>query len=182
MINKFLLGLSSSCLLLLSQTTSAAVVEELVYEDMNFVQGSRFTTEQIELSSSGEYELTLTDFNFGSQFDSLMITITSGTETILSNQGELFYIDYENTEQYESDNGIFSDSWSFSVEDSGDYFLTLWADVGNPYDADIGFYGVKLTTMMLDPVVTVPLPPALVFLGSALIPLAGYSRRKRHES
>ena len=182
MINKFLLGLSCSSLMLLSHSAGAAVVtEELVYEDLNFVQGTRFTTDEIELSGSGEYQLKLTDFNFGSEFSSLMVTITNGTETILSDEGESFFIDYSNLEQYESNNGAFSDSWTFEA-DAGDYFLTLWAEVGNPQDADIGLYGVRLTSFELDSVVPVPLPPALVFLGSALIPLAGYSRRKKNYS
>ena len=181
MINKFLLGLGSSSLLLLSQTTSAAVVEELVYEDKNFVQATRFTTDEIQFSNSGEYKLTLSDANFGSHFDSLMVTITNGTETILSDEGESFFIDYSNPEKYEgnSDSGVFSESWTFQA-DAGNYFLTLWAEVGDPLGTDFGYYGVRLTTMVLDPIVTVPLPPALVFLGSALIPLASFSRRKRH--
>ncbi len=181
MANRYLLGLSGGGLLLLSQAASAAVVPSVIYENRDFVQGSLFSTEAIELTQSGEFELTLTDFNFGSQFENLMVTITTGTDTILSDEGEAFFIDYDDLEQYEGNNGVFSGTWTFEAG-AGDYFLTLWADVGNSQDTDIGFYGVELAALQFDPVVTVPLPPALVFLGSALIPLAGYSRRKRSGS
>ena len=181
MANKYLLGLSYSSLLMLSYSANAAVVNNVIHEDEGFVQRSRFSTEQIELTNPGQYELMLTDYNFGSQFDTLMVTITTGVDEILSEEGESFFIDYTNPGQYEGDNGIYSDSWTFTV-DAGTYFLNLWADVNNPQYNDIGYYGVRLSGLRLDPVVPVPLPPALVFLGSALVPLAGYSRRKRNNS
>ena len=181
MANKYLLGLSYSSLLMLSYSANAAVVNNVIYDDEGFVQGSRFSTEQIELTNPGQYELMLTDYNFGSQFDTLMVTITTGVDEILSEEGESFFIDHTDPGQYESDNDTYFNSWTFTA-DAGTYFLNLWADVNNPQYNDIGYYGVMLSGLRLDPVVPVPLPPALVFLGSALVPLAGYSRRKRNNS
>lgn len=181
MVNKLLMGLGCSSLLLLSHTATAAVVDGYSsYEEMNFVQGTRFATETLEFSQSGRYDLVLTDFNFGSQFENLMVTITTGADSLLSEDGESFMIDYANPEQYEDGNGIFTDNWTFEA-DAGSYFLTLWADVeGSSIDNNIGFYGLKISGKEIyQPQANVPLPPALLFLGTALIPLAGFRRRRR---
>ena len=139
-------------LLFLSVFTIHCVqASEEVFRDSQFISGKETKKLAFQIRSDGKYKLSLTDYQYGNRFDSLQVSIRG--------------------------NGI-----NYNLDGSGASGTlklppgTYFAYVSGQSDPllNLGLYGVSLSAVS-DGIVLpgpepsqVPLPPALLLLGSAL--------------
>lgn len=171
MINKVALCLGS---VMLACGASASTVEIAGYDGNSIVKtvhGVWAYNGKVSFSDSGNYSLSIADFGFPSfhededthDFKFLGAMISTGTEKIAS----LSY----SSGWWKNDVSGFPAPVEFSV-DSGDYWLSVFAKT----DAwcDFGTLGVEISE-----VTQVPVPAAGLLMGSAVVGLIGFGRRRK---
>ncbi len=133
-------------LVFLAPSAQAAIV---ALEEVQFISGTEGVVFEFDITVVGEYTATLTDFAFPSAFDTLMLQITTATDSL----GTL----------------VAPGSFSF-VAASDTYFASIFGIAGGNFDT--GSFGVEVASDM----VPIPLPPAIWLLGTAVIALISVRR------
>ncbi|NOZ37992.1 MAG: hypothetical protein GXP11_07995 [Gammaproteobacteria bacterium] len=148
-------------LLTLALLASAPISQAntVIYENAKLVSGNDETyvgylNKSVNLSHSGTYQATLSDFNFPTRFDMLGLTVTSSTKKM----GQIWN----------------SGNFNFKA-DAGKYFLGLVYQTDETFN--LGMYGVKLS--YLDHPSAVPLPSALWLMLTGVMAIAGYQRKSK---
>lgn len=128
------------------------------------VVGSWGFSDRITFTESGSYSLQLTDFGSSESFNSfdyLGAFITSTSEKVAS---------------FTFSNGAASSEGPVIFDiDQGEYWLNVLAVADSTFD--LGLLGVNVTEYT-----AVPLPPAFMFMLSALLGLVAYGRKKMSKS
>jgi hypothetical protein len=144
-----------STVLLLSTAANAATV---VYEDMGFIKGYGGTTSKFAIDKAGQYEVSLIDFKYPTNFDSLSVQITQGNPSPLSEIG-----------RWDAGTNI------FNASAPGVYYANIVGNMGaNSYD--LGLYGLQITASV------VPIPPSFILLISGVVVLAAFGNGGRRLS
>ncbi len=143
----------------------AAVQYTSVFEDVGFVKGYDAFSEKITLTS-GDYRLTLTDFDFGDEFAKLGVMLSTAT-------GNLYTI----KKPVGAPDGEGEDFWQQSINFSltaGQYYLSFFGKS----EGELSFYGIELDKQVGTSPAPVPVPAAFLLFGSGLLALAGFARRR----
>lgn len=128
----------------------------VVFEQVGFLQGKTYFTDAFEILHSGTYEVTLTDFNFPKPLKMAGLNITTATESL----GSL----------------MATGSFTFDAN-PGNYYLSFFGDADHlgQYGIKVAQYGILISAVNASPV---PVPGAAWLLGSGLVGLVGFMRRK----
>ncbi|MEL7449124.1 MAG: hypothetical protein AAFN78_07940 [Pseudomonadota bacterium] len=133
--------------LLLGGACRAEMVEiddaqlNVVFDEVQFIEGSQGIVSQFEITSPGTYLARLTDYEFPEAFDQLALTLVSGTTTI-GTLGE-------------------AGAFEFQVSQPGQFFAIVFGVTSST--AGLGLFGVQIAD-----IARVPLPAGIVLLFSAL--------------
>ncbi len=132
------------------------------YDNKMVQQGSFSFGEGFSVSASGEYKLSLRDFEFPARFDSLMVSVTQGTTELgkvsLSGAGDTLGISL------------------FDLNKDTNYYFSLYSF--NAKSNPIALYGVDLSLVQPLTPSAVPIPAAGALLLSGVAGLAGFLRKK----
>jgi hypothetical protein len=144
-----------SAALLLSTGANAATV---VYEDVGFIKGYGGTTNQFEIDKAGQYEVSLIDFKYPTNFENLSVQITQGSPSPLSEVG-----------RWDVGSNI------FNASAPGVYYANIVGDMGvNSYN--LGLYGLQINASV------VPLPASFILMVSAIVAIAAFGNGGRRLS
>ncbi len=141
----------------------AAVV---VFETSELTEGLVFSTTPFEITQydidrtgNSPFDVTLSDFEFPVAYEFLALNITTATDTVLT-------LTEPGTAHFEATPGTYFAN-----------LVTLASELTAPASdtpINVGSFGVEVTA--------VPLPPAVVLFGSALVGLVGLGRRGRKQT
>ena len=138
-----------------SQTTRISGTGGIVYEDVTFVNDKNTSVVSFGDLQSGQYELTLTDFEFPSMLDSLSAIITTATRKIDSLLLE---------------EGVLQSSKTMQLLAGETYYISMASEASN----GLGLYGVEFKALSGAPISNVPLPlPAYLFLSGLAVVCLG---------
>ena len=90
---------------------AAAVSPGMVYENVEAVEGSSYSVVALEDLALGEYQLTLTDFEFFDPFERLGAALTTASQSV----AELILTD------------MAQDSITFNIGNQDSYYLSIFA-------------------------------------------------------
>lgn len=116
--------------------------EVVVFEDVQFIEGTQGIVTAFDISTPGNYIARLTDFAFPSAFDELALTVVTSSASFGSVTG--------------------AGEFAFSVTDPGQYFAVVFGVAGGL--GDIGLFGIEIAQV-------VPVPAPLLLFASALATL-----------
>lgn len=128
-------------------------------EFVQSVVGTWANSQTISFSESGTYTMSLTDFSFGQSFETLGVMISTSVHTV--------------ARIIISADDIKNQSLTFNINEGRDYWLSVFALTG---DKKVGAFGVNVVDGTLAPV---PLPPAIVFFGTALLGFGSFIRQRK---
>lgn len=124
--------------------------EDSVCSATQTVIGSDFTVFSFQVAEAGFFDLTLLDYVFPTEpLSSLSLLLSTGTQAIGQLSGE----------------GVLT---FFAAP--GEYFIQIFASASS--SKDVGLYGIDV---VVNPV---PLPSALLLLGSAMLAFVFFTRRR----
>lgn len=132
--------------------------QQVLYESVEFVNGTEANVTSLGGLMQGEYQLTLTDFVFPSAFEALGATISTATEVI---------------DQVLLGDGQTQGILNFNIAGSDSYYLSVFGMASGDYN--LGLYGIELQSVS---VAAVPLPPAAFLMLFGLGTLAFVKRQK----
>lgn len=135
----------------------ALVEHETLFEDVRLVAGTDGNVSKIGKVAAGEYQLTLTDFEFPVVFEELKVALTTATRVISI---------------ISLDNGITSLSEVVQLAANESYYLSVFGTTSSP--STYGLYGIKLAQYS-----PVPLPASALLLMSGLFAWGLSSARKK---
>ena len=131
-------------------TASTSWASTVVYEKVELFQTETFFTDMFEITDAGNYQATLTDFDFLAPMELTGLNVTTATESL----GSL----------------VKPGSFTFDAE-PGEYYVSFYGLAGKP--TLISQYGIEISQ------VVVPVPAAVWLFGSGLLGLIGIARRKK---
>jgi len=147
-VSKILFIMFISCM---SFSANASLV---VYEDAGFITNQTNFTNSFEIEQSGNYQATLTDFNFPESVSNFGLAVTAATDITF---GSIF------------------NAGSFSFDATpGTYYVHLFGVAGG--NLNLGLYGIQIDQLNMS---AVPLPTSVVFLMSGLVILFAFGRGGR---
>ncbi|MDZ7754621.1 MAG: hypothetical protein U5S82_23955 [Gammaproteobacteria bacterium] len=151
-MRKLIIGAALALPLLGFSSAQAATVE---FETVSFLSSeSNIFNDTFTVSADGVYTATLTDFEFPTEFNLLIMSVASATESKV----QLFAPGQSN----------------FSAEAGTTYFINVAGDPGNFGSLNLGQFGAEIAA--------VPVPAAVWLLGSALVGLVSVSRARAHHA
>lgn len=115
---------------------------------------------KISFDESGRYTMQLSDLSFSDSYEHVGAMISTTSESI----AKIELIDGE---------PVNLNPVTFVV-DKGEYWLSFFAVTNS--DSNLGTFGFDVTAA------AVPLPPAALFMGTALLGLASFSRQRKEVS
>lgn len=133
------------------------------FDYTNTVSGVWFTSERLEFEKTGQYELSLTDFNFGGALESFGVMISTGSEKVaqlIFSAGEAPLTPIQ-----------------FNVEEEN-YWISMFA-ITPEGRGNLGAFGVSIDSMLSGNPSEVPAPPALVLMLTGLMGLGAYARKAK---
>lgn len=122
--------------------------EVVVFEDVQFIEGTQGLVTAIDIAAPGNYIARLTDFAFPSAFDELALTIVTSSASFGSVTG--------------------AGEFGFTVTDPGQYFAVVFGVAGGI--GELGLFGLEIVQV-------VPLPAPVLLLASAVSVLMLQRRR-----
>ena len=122
--------------------------EVVVFEDVQFIEGTQGIVTAIDIAAPGNYIARLTDFAFPSAFDELALTIVTSSASFGSVTG--------------------AGEFGFTVTDPGQYFAVVFGVAGGI--GELGLFGLEIVQV-------VPLPAPALLLASAVSMLMLQRRR-----
>ena len=131
-------------------TASTSWASTVVYEKVELFQTETFFTDMFEITDAGNYQATLTDFDFLAPMELTGLNVTTATESL----GSL----------------VKPGSFTFDAE-PGEYYVSFYGLAGKPPLPSN--YGIEISQ------VVVPVPAAVWLFGSGLLGLVGIARRKK---
>lgn len=146
-----LLCLASACAaptVLAEMVSLDETIEEVVFENVEFIEGTQGLVSAFEIAAPGNYIARLTDFEFPTAFDELALTVVTSSASFGSVSG--------------------SGEFAFEVTAPGQFFAVVFGVAGGL--GQLGLFGVEIVQV-------VPLPAPLVLFMSALATLAVQRRR-----
>lgn len=138
----------SGSLSLLDQDVMMVPMDEggVVYETVEFINGTEANVVSLNSLQLGEYSLTLTDFVFPNAFEALGVTITSATSMV-----DQLLLDGETQA-----------SIDFTIDQVDSYYLSVFGVATGNYN--LGLYGLELRNVSYSPI-PLPTPALLMLLG-----------------
>lgn len=112
---------------------------------------------KISFDESGSYSMQLTDFSFADTYEHVGAMISTSSESIAQ-------IELRNGEPLDLNPVTF-------VVEEGEYWLSLFAIAGG--SSNTGTFSLDIGAA------AVPLPPAALFMGTALLGLVSFSRQRK---
>jgi len=122
--------------------------EVVVFEDVQFIEGTQGIVTAFDISAPGNYIARLTDFAFPNPFDEIALSVVTSSASFGSVTG--------------------AGEFAFTVDDPGQYFAVIFGVAGGL--GEIGLFGIEIAQV-------VPIPAPVVLFASALAVL-GLTRRR----
>ena len=132
---------------------------QVIYENVDFVDGNARTVIALNSLQLGEYQLTLSDFVFPNTFATLGAVVTTESHVVAR-----LFLDDDNTQ----------DTMTFEITEVDSYYLSILGVATGGFN--LGLYGVELKNVGIS---AVPLPlPAFMFL-SGIVLLGAFKRKPK---
>lgn len=123
-------------------------IEVVVFEDVQFIEGTQGIVTAFDIAAPGNYIARLTDFAFPNPFDEIALSVVTSSASFGSVSG--------------------AGEFAFTVTDPGQYFAVIFGVAGGL--GEIGLFGIEIAQV-------VPIPAPVLLFASALAAL-GLTRRR----
>lgn len=143
-----LIGMLATATVQAEMVTVDEQTEESVFENVEFIEGTRGIVSAFDIATPGNYIARLTDFEFPTAFDELALTVVTSSASVGRVDG--------------------AGEFAFRVDTPGQFFAVVFGVAGGV--GDLGLFGVEVVRV-------VPVPAAFVLFASAIATLVARRRR-----